>query len=66
MGKVQREVEAIVKKAEAQGYTIKEKKMGWMVLTSNGQGSVMLHKTPSDHRALKNAVARLRRYGFED
>jgi hypothetical protein len=26
---------------------------------------VMLHKTPSDQRALKNAVARMRRYGFK-
>jgi hypothetical protein len=62
---IQREVEAIVRKAEAQGFDVKVKKMGWMISTPNGQGSVMVHKTPSDHRALKNALARLRRYGFD-
>ncbi len=67
MGKsVQKEVEAIVRKAAKQGFKVKEKKMGWMIQTPNGQGSVMLHKTPSDHHAVKNDLARLRRYGYED
>jgi hypothetical protein len=57
--------EALVREAEAQGFTIKAKKKGWMVLTPNGKGSVMVHKTLSDHRGLKNAIARLRRYGFK-
>ena len=60
-----KEARAIVREAEAQGFTVKEKKNGWMLLTPNGQGAVMIHKTPSDHRALKNELARLRRYGFK-
>jgi hypothetical protein len=60
-----KEARAIVRKAETQGFTVKEKKNGWMLLTPNGQGAVMIHKTPSDHRALKNELARLRRYGFK-
>jgi hypothetical protein len=60
-----REARALVQEAEAQGFTVKEKKNGWMLLTPNGQGAVMIHKTPSDHRALKNELARLRRYGFK-
>jgi hypothetical protein len=60
-----KEARAIVREAEAQGFTVKEKKKGWMLLTPNGQGAVMIHKTPSDHRALKNELARLRRYGFK-
>jgi hypothetical protein len=61
----QKEVEAIVREAKKQGFMVKEKKMGWMIQTPNGQGSVMLHKTPSDHRAIRNDLARLRRYGFK-
>jgi hypothetical protein len=57
--------EALVAEARRQGFTIVDKKKGWMILTPNGQGSVMVHKTLSDHRGLKNAIARLRRYGFE-
>jgi hypothetical protein len=60
-----REARALVQEAEAQGFTVKEKKNGWMLLTPNGQGAVMIHKTPSDHRALRNELARLRRYGFK-
>lgn len=56
---------ALIREAEKQGFTVKEKKNGWMVLTPNGQGAVMIPRTPSDHRAMKNAVARLRRYGFK-
>jgi len=54
---------ALVKEAKAQGF--QEKKKGWMVMTPNGKGSVMVHKTLSDHRGLKNAIARLKRYGFK-
>ncbi len=60
-----KEARELVKEAERQGFTIKEKKSGWMILTPNGQGSVMIHKTTSDHRGLKNEHARLRRYGFK-
>jgi len=56
---------ALIRAAEEQGFTIKKKKMGWMVLTPNGQGSVMVHKTESDHRALNNSISRLKRYGFK-
>jgi hypothetical protein len=62
---LKKEAEALVREAEAQGFMVKDKKMGWMLLTPNGKGSVMIHKTPSDHRALKNARARLQRYGFK-
>jgi len=60
-----KEAKKLVKEAERQGFTAKEKKNGWMLTVPNGQGSVMIHKTPSDQRALKNALARLRRYGFK-
>jgi hypothetical protein len=56
--------EELVKRAKAQGFRIKNKKKGWMIQTENGQGSVMVHKTLSDHRGLNNAIARLKRYGF--
>jgi hypothetical protein len=62
---LKKEVRTLVKQAEEQGFTVKEKKKGWLLLTPNGQGAVMIHKTPSDHRALKNELARLRRYGFK-
>lgn len=66
MASLAKEVRALVRAAEKQGFTVKEKKNGWMLHSPNGQGSVMIHKTPSDHRALSNARTRLRRYGFQD
>ena len=62
---LKKEARTLVRQAEEQGFTVKEKKKGWLLLTPNGQGSVMIHKTPGDHRALKNELARLRRYGFK-
>lgn len=54
-----------MKEAEEQGFQVKETKKGWLIHTPNGQGSVTIHRTPSDHHAPKNARARLRRYGLE-
>jgi hypothetical protein len=62
---LKKEARTLVREAEQQGFTVKEKKSGWMLLTPNGQGAVMIHKTPQDHRALKNELARLKRYGFD-
>ena len=56
---------ALVKEAEAQGFGIKKKKKGYMILTPNGQGSVMVHLTLSDHHGLDNAISRLKKYGFK-
>lgn len=60
-----REAKELVKKAEEQGFRVKPKKKGWMLLTPNGQGSVMIHKTPSDPTSNRNALARLRKYGYK-
>ena len=60
-----KEAKKLVKQAEAQGFRVKEKKNGWMLLTPNGQGSVMIHKTQGDQAALRNDIARLCRYGFK-
>lgn len=45
-----------------QGFTVKEKKSGVMVMGGDG-GMVMLHRTPSDSRGVKNAASRLRKIG---
>lgn len=67
MGKssLAKEAKKLVKQAEKQGFRVKEKKNGWLLLTPNGQGAVMIHKTQSDQAALRNDIARLRRYGFQ-
>lgn len=43
----------LVKRARAQGFRVEKKKKGWMVLTENGQGAVMIHKTLSDRPGAK-------------
>ena len=54
-------VQHMLSLAEDQGFRIKEKKSGYMVLGDSGQ--VMLHRTLSDQRGVKNARARLRGIG---
>jgi hypothetical protein len=60
-----KEVQKIVREAERQGFRIKPTKKGWMIYgRREGQGCVVLHRTPSDQRGLKNSIADLRRLGF--
>ena len=47
-----------------QGWRIEETKKGWMVYPPNKDFSpVTIHKTPSDHRAIKNTRSELRKRG---
>jgi hypothetical protein len=60
-----KEAKRVVREAERQGFRVKETKMGWMIYAKEGPEQVLMHKTPSDWRALRNDIARLRRIGFE-
>lgn len=57
-----RQVEQMIQAATDQGFRVKDKKAGVMVM-GDGAGSVMLHRTPSDTRGVNNARSRLRRIG---
>jgi hypothetical protein len=57
-----KQVASMIEAAEAQGFTVKEKKSGVMVFGTDG-GMVMLHRTPSDSRGVKNAASRLKKIG---
>jgi hypothetical protein len=65
MANRQKEVREIVKAAERQGWKVVEKRQGFMLYSPDGEGLVNVHKTPQDHRAIKNTVSRMRRYGFK-
>lgn len=64
MANPQKEVREVIKEAERQGWRAVEKKKGIAVYDPSGRFMEMLHKTPSDHRGLKNSIGRMRRYGF--
>lgn len=60
-----KDLKKLRKQLEEQGARIEEKKNGWMIYPPNPAGTpVMIHLTASDHRAIKNATALLRRSGF--
>jgi hypothetical protein len=61
---IKKELSELLDAVEAQGGTIKRIKSGYQVFAPNGIDIVTLHGTPSDRRALANAVAELRRAGF--
>jgi hypothetical protein len=61
---IRKEFKEVLRAVEAQGGTIKEIKSGYQVFAPNGIDIVTVHGTPSDRRALANAVAELRRAGF--
>lgn len=55
----------LIAAAERQGFTAERKTKGVMLKAPDGRGQVMLHLTNSDHRSLKNAIALLKRIGFD-
>ncbi len=55
----------LVRKARDQGWTVeKNKHLKWYA--PDGQTLIITGFTESDHRALANTLARLRRAGFRD
>jgi hypothetical protein len=59
-----KEFRELLSAVEAQGGTIRKIRSGYQVFAPNGVDIVTLHGTPSDRRALANAIAELRRAGF--
>ncbi|HYP23269.1 MAG TPA: hypothetical protein VEV43_06830 [Actinomycetota bacterium] len=57
----------LLKEAERQGWTIEPGRKGQskLVPPDPAKQIVFVHSTPSDHRALKNAVAEMRRQGLQ-
>jgi hypothetical protein len=60
-----KEIGRLLDVAEGGGWTVKQKRDGWMLLAPNRRDSVMVHATNSDHRAIKNLRAKLRRFGLK-
>jgi hypothetical protein len=61
---IKKEFKELLSAVEAQGGTLRRIRNGYQVLAPNGTDIVTLHGTPSDRRALANAVAELRGAGF--
>jgi predicted RNA binding protein YcfA (HicA-like mRNA interferase family) len=56
----------IIAALEDQGWRVERTNKGhWRCYAPDAEGIVHLPGTPSDHRSLANAVAKLRRYGFQ-
>ncbi len=59
-----RKQELLVQDLASQDCTVKRTKKGWFIGFPDGS-SMALHTTDSDHRALKNTRARIRRAGLD-
>ncbi len=60
-----KEVRRLIKAAEKwPGWRVEKTKKGWMLYPPDkAQSGVLIHATPSDHRAWQNDLARLRKRG---
>lgn len=60
-----KEIRELIKALIAQGFTVSPTRNGhYTVRDRNGGYVTTISGTPSDYRATKNAIARLRRAGF--
>jgi predicted RNA binding protein YcfA (HicA-like mRNA interferase family) len=61
-----KELKEIVKAAEKQGWRVETTKKGHLkFLAPDGINGLTTGGTPSEHRAIANLLASLRRYGFK-
>jgi hypothetical protein len=64
-GIMDKDLRAVLKAAVEQGWRVEETKKGWMLRSPDpAQGTVAIHKTPSDVRAIYKTIAQLRRRGL--
>lgn len=59
-----RDITQLIKELEAQGFTVKRTKRGHHQVTKDAVYVTTLPGTPSDRRAIANAIAAARRAGF--
>jgi hypothetical protein len=60
-----KDAQKLIAKVQEQGWRVDDKGSAWLRYSPDGKTIVTIHKTPSDHRALKNAISRLKRGGFD-
>ena len=60
-----KDTKKLVKAAEAQGFTVTRTKNGHPRISKDGQWVTVLPGTTSDWRSRRNALAALRRAGFQ-
>ena len=61
-----KELKKLIRTLEDQGWRLTEKKSGYTAYPPDkAKGPVMIHKTPSDHRAWANMLSELRRSGYQ-
>jgi hypothetical protein len=65
MASYRKAAKRLLREAEAQGWRVKDKTKGWMLMSPDGVTKVMIHKTASNHHALDNAISEMRAGGFE-
>jgi predicted RNA binding protein YcfA (HicA-like mRNA interferase family) len=65
MASAAKELKEVIKEAKRQGWRVTTTKRGHLQFYApDGENIVTAAGTPSDHRALANLIARLRRHGF--
>ena len=61
-----KEFRRVIRAAEEQGWRVRPIKKGMMLVPPDPtKPAVAIHRTPSDHRAFRNTVAKLRASGME-
>lgn len=58
-----KEIRTLLSGLEGQGATVKATTKGWQVKCPSG-GLLTIHRTPSDHRAVKNLRSIVKRQGM--
>ena len=62
-----KEIRKLVARLQDQGWRVDQLKSGhYRAYAPDGEGTVHIPGTPSDHRSLRNTVAQLKRHGYKE
>jgi hypothetical protein len=62
---LRKDIKKLVEKVREQGWRVEDRGSAWLCKSPDGRTIVTIHKTPSDQRAIRNDVSRLRKGGFD-
>jgi hypothetical protein len=65
MGTMDTDWKRVIAAALDQGWRLRRTSDGFQLMAPDGMYIVTIHGTPSDRRAIRNAIAHLRQGGFE-
>lgn len=65
MAQITKDLKKLMRRIEEAGWRVEDRGKSWACYSPDGETIVFVHKTPSDHRVMRNTLADLKRGGYD-